>query len=52
MLEKQAACWAMDHYSTFLRGQKCILNIENKPIEKLGMVHKKTLSRHNEYMNR
>jgi hypothetical protein len=40
-LEMQVACWGMDHFSTYMRGQKFILCTENKPLEKLSKVHKK-----------
>jgi hypothetical protein len=42
----QAAWWAMDQFSTFLRGQKFNIYIDNKPLEKLGTVHTKTLYTH------
>jgi hypothetical protein len=47
LLEMQAACWGMDHFSTFIRGQKFILYKDHKPLEKLGKVHTKTLGRLN-----
>jgi hypothetical protein len=44
LLEMQVACWGMDHFSTFLRGQKFILYTDHKPLEKFGKVHTKMLS--------
>jgi hypothetical protein len=40
----------MDHFSTYLRGQKFVLYTEHKPLEKLSKVHTKTLCRLNKYM--
>jgi hypothetical protein len=47
LLEMQAACW-MDHFCTFLRGQKFILFTDHKPFEKPCTVHTKPLTRINE----
>jgi hypothetical protein len=45
LLEMQAAIWAMEHFSTHLRGRHFTLVTDHKPLEKLGKVHKKTLNR-------
>jgi hypothetical protein len=51
LLEMQAAIWAMDHFSTYLRGRRFTLYTDHKPLEKLGKVHTRTLNRLQEIMN-
>ena len=51
LLEMQAAIWAMDHFSTYLRGRRFTLYTDHKPLEKLGKVHTRTLYRLQEIMN-
>ena len=46
----QAACWGLDHFSTYLKVHKFILFTNHKPLETLSTVHTKTLARINEYM--
>ena len=46
----QAAVWAMDHFDTSLRGCHFTLFTDHRPLEKLGKVHTKTLSRLQEAM--
>ena len=50
LLEMQAAIWAMEHFDTHLRGQHFMLLLDNRPLEKLGEVHTKTLNRLQEAM--
>jgi hypothetical protein len=45
LLEMQAAIWGMDFYNTYLRGKHFVLYTDHKPLEKLGLLHKKTLNR-------
>ncbi len=47
----QAAIWGMEHFSTYLCGQKFTLYTDHRPLEKLGKVHTKTLNRLQEAMN-
>jgi hypothetical protein len=47
----QAAIWGMEHFETYLRGQKFTLYTDHRPLEKLGKVHTKTLNRLQEAMN-
>ncbi len=47
----KAAIWGMDHFSTYLRGQKFTLVSDHCPLENLGKVHTKTLNRLQEIMN-
>ncbi len=47
----QAAIWGMDHFITYLRGQKFTLVTNHQPLEKLGKVHTKSLNRLLEIMN-
>jgi hypothetical protein len=51
LLEMQAAIWAMDHFSTYLRGRRFTLFTDHKPLEKLGKVHTRTFHRLQEIMN-
>ena len=51
LLEMQAAIWAMDHFSTYLRGRHFTLYTDHKPLEKLGKVHTRTFHRLQEIMN-
>ena len=51
LLEMQAAIWAMDHFSTYLRGRPFKLYTDHKPLEKLGKVHTQTFNRLQEIMN-
>jgi hypothetical protein len=44
LLEMQAAIGGMDHFGTYLRGQKFPLVTDHRPLEKLGKVHTKTLN--------
>ncbi len=41
----------MEHFGTYLRGQKFTLFTNHRPLEKLGKVHTKTLNRLQEIMN-
>ncbi len=47
----QAAIWGMEHFLTYLWGQKFTLYTDHRPLEKLGKVHTKTLNRLQEAMN-
>jgi RNase H-like domain found in reverse transcriptase len=51
LLKMQAAIWGMDHFSTYLHGQKFTLVTNHRPLEKLGKVHTKTLNCLQEVMN-
>jgi hypothetical protein len=51
LLEMQAAIWGMDHFATYLPGQKFTLVTDHRPPEKLGKVHTKTLNCLQEIMN-
>ncbi len=44
LLERQAAIWGMDHFSTYLKGRHFTLFSDHKPLEKLGKVHSRTLN--------
>jgi hypothetical protein len=51
LLEMKAAIWGMEHFGTYLRGQKFTLFTDHRPLEKLGKVHTKTLNPLQEIMN-
>ncbi len=51
LLEMQAAIWGMEHFNTYLTGQKFTLFTDHRPLEKLGKVHTKTFNRLQEIMN-
>jgi RNase H-like domain found in reverse transcriptase len=44
LLEMRAAIWGMDHFSTYIQGQKFTLVTDHRPLEKLGKVHTKMLN--------
>ncbi len=46
-----AAIWGMEHFATFLQGQKFTLMTDHLPLEKLAKVHTKMLNRLQEIMN-
>ncbi len=45
LLELAAACYGIDHFDTYLKGRSFILEVDHRPLEKLGSVHTKTLNR-------
>jgi hypothetical protein len=45
LLELAAALFGIDHFDVYLRGRKFILFTDHKPLEKLSLVHTKTLGR-------
>jgi hypothetical protein len=45
LLEAAAAVWGMDHFNEYLKGKKFIKYTDHKPLEKLGHLHSKTMSR-------
>jgi len=51
LLEMQASIWGMEHFFTYLKGRHFTLFTDHKPLEKLGLVHSKTLNRLQEMMN-
>jgi len=51
LLEMQASIWGMEHFFTYLKGRHFTLFTDHKPLEKLGLVHNKTLNRLQEVMN-
>ncbi len=51
LLEMQVAIWGMEHFATYLRGRQFTLNMDHRPLEKLGKVHTKMLNRLQESMN-
>ena len=51
LLEMQASIWGMEHFFTYLKGRHFTLFTDHKPLEKLGLVHTKTLNRLQEMMN-
>jgi hypothetical protein len=51
LLKMQAAIWAMEYFSTYLRACLFTLFSDQKPLEKLGKVHTQTLNRIQEAMN-
>ncbi len=44
LLEAAAAVWGMEVFNEYLRGKQFILFTDNKPLEKLGHLHTKTLN--------
>jgi len=50
LLEMHAAVWGMEHFSHHLKGKRFLLFTDHKPLEKLGVVHTKTLHRIQEVM--
>ena len=51
LLEKLAITWAIDHFSVYLKDTRFEVITDHRPIEKLSVVHKKTLDRLHELMN-
>ena len=51
LLEMQGAIWAMNHFSTYLRGRHFTLMTDHKPLVALGKIHTRTLNRLQEAMN-
>jgi len=51
LLEMQAANWGMEHFGTYLIGQKFTLFTDQRPLEKLGKVHTKIFNRLQEIIN-
>jgi len=51
LLELQAAVWAIDHFSHYLRGRTFILYTDHAPLTKLSKVHTKTLHRLHALLN-
>jgi hypothetical protein len=47
----QAANWGMEHFGTYLIGQKFTLFTDHRPLEKLGKVHTKIFNRLQEIIN-
>jgi len=45
LLEASATVWGMDFFNDYLKGQRFILYMEHKPLEKLGHLHCKMLNR-------
>jgi len=45
LLESAAAIWGMDTFNEYLKGKKFILYTDNKPLEKMGHLHTKTMNR-------
>jgi transposase InsO family protein len=45
LVEMAAMIWAMDHFSTYLRGRHFTVYSDHKPLETAGKKHEKTLSR-------
>jgi len=45
LIEQQACIWGIEHFSTYLIGRPFVLFTDHKPLEKLGVVHTKTLNR-------
>jgi RNase H-like domain found in reverse transcriptase/Reverse transcriptase (RNA-dependent DNA polymerase)/Integrase zinc binding domain/Integrase core domain/gag-polyprotein putative aspartyl protease len=45
LLESQAATWAVDHFHTYLYGNKFDLITDHRPMEKMSLIHHKTLNR-------
>jgi hypothetical protein len=50
LLEMYAAVWGMEHFSHHLKEKRFLLFTDQKPLEKLGKVHTKTLYRIQEVM--
>ena len=51
LLEMQAVCWGIQHFDVHLRGRKFVVYSDHKPLEKLSLVHSKTLNRLQQIMN-
>ena len=51
LLEMMACCWGIDHFETHLRGRKFVVYSDHRPLEKLSVVHTKTLNRLQQKMN-
>ena len=51
LLELQAAVWAIDYFSHYLRGRTFVLLTDHAPLTKLSTVHTKTLHRLHELLN-
>ena len=51
LLEMQAVCWGIQHFDVHLRGRKFVVYSDHRPLEKLSLVHNKTLNRLQEIMN-
>ncbi len=49
--ELTACCWGIEHFSVYLKGHKFTLYTDHKPLEKLSIVHTKTLNRLQQIMN-
>ncbi len=45
LLEAAAAVWGTDVFNEYLKGNKFILYVDHKPLEKMGHFHTKTISR-------
>ncbi len=45
LAELTACCWGIEHFSVYLKGRKFTLYTDHKPLEKLSIVHTKTLNR-------
>ena len=52
LLEMAAVCWAIEHFHVYLYDTNFTVITDHKPMEKLGVVHKKTLLRLQELMAR
>jgi len=50
LLKMHAAVWRMEHFLHHLKGKRFLLFTDHKPLEKLGIVHTKTLHRIQEVM--
>jgi hypothetical protein len=46
-----ACCWGIDHFETSLKGRKFVVYSDHRPLEKLSVVHTKTLNRLQQKMN-
>ena len=51
LLELQAAVWAIDHFSHYLKGRPFVLYTDHAPLTKLSQVHTKTLHRLHALLN-
>ena len=51
LAELTACCWGIEHFSVYLKGRKFTLYTDHKPLEKLSIVHTKTLNRLQQIMN-
>jgi RNase H-like domain found in reverse transcriptase len=45
LLEAAAAVWGMDFFNEYLKGKRFILYTDQRPLEKLGHLHSKTMNR-------